>query len=178
MVRDGSMAFGETKGPHVIFHLFMSFLFSFFSSSFVMVLMWSAFMLAPQGHNRTEPLQPRQLYPFYPSIHHSPLSIPPSSLSTPFCSPPFETSPWSTTRLNKFHMYCPAAQNDTPWVDVCRGLIGLSVNTNYSTICWEFWLPQFTLQSFFKQQHIRLAHTYCYISALNHLLSVVQIPWF
>lgn len=83
MVRDGSMAFGETKGPHVIFHLFMSFLFSFFSLSFVMVLMWSAFMPAPKGHNRTEPLEPRQLYPFYPSIHHSPLSIPPS-LSTPF----------------------------------------------------------------------------------------------
>ena len=47
MLRDGSAARGGIKGPHVIFHLFMSFLLSFFSPSFVMVLMWSAFMSGP-----------------------------------------------------------------------------------------------------------------------------------
>lgn len=118
MVRDGSMALGEIKGPHVIFHLFMSFLFSFVSSSFVMVLMWSAFMPAPQGHSRTEPLQPTGALPVLP-IHPSIIRLSPSLHPcqhhfTPLPLKLHHEGPCCIARLNNSHVYCPVAQNDPP----------------------------------------------------------------
>lgn len=71
-VRDGGMALGKIKGPRVILHLFISFLYSFFFFSFVMVLMGSAFMpTPPRTHNRASRVCWSSSTSFHPYIHTS-----------------------------------------------------------------------------------------------------------
>lgn len=167
-MRDGSTALGKIKGPHVIFHLFMSFLFAFLSS-FIMLLMWSAFMSAPP---RTQ--QSRAHWsspPFYPSIHPSP----------PSASPPLPPS------LPNFPLQAPATLQDDIILIFTVSLHRMSVTylqgvdqaadqyqrlNDWSASRSELWLLQSTLLSM-QCLELKGAHT-CFTS---HSRSPTRTYW-